>query len=455
MSWWSQAKAFFKEVRASKPRSADEERVEKEDLEYVSSASEARLLDVPEGAGFLIVLAVLATIGLIVWASVMEVDEVVKAQGKIIPSKQVQVVQSAEGGILREIRVVEGQAVKKGEVVAVIKDVAAASDLSDNAKQYNFLLARLVALNAHIEGKRVLDFPAELKDQIEIMQQARERFNAEGEQDLAKVKELESVMEQRKKALDEAQSRLESAQKDAALAMEQMRMMERALKEEVVSKMKYVKAEQEANEAQAKLSQAQHEVPKAKAALAEAMQHRENYIHQRIAEYEKERHEIKRKLNTMQAKGVTLKAKVGHSEVRAPVTGTVKKINYTTIGAVLRPGADIMEIIPTDDKLIVEAKVRPRDIGFIHPGLPARVKLTAYDFSTYGGLKGEVIYVSADSITDKKGRSYFIVRVKTDRNYIVDKKGKRHIVIPGMQTETDIVVDKKSILKYILKPMLK
>jgi adhesin transport system membrane fusion protein len=262
-------------------------------------------------------------------------------------------------------------------------------------------------------------------------------------------------MEQRKKALDEAQSRLVSAQKDAALAMEQMRMMERALKEEVVSKMKYVKAEQEANEAQAKLSQAQHEVPKAKAALAEAMQHRENYIHQRIAEYEKERHEIKRKLNTMQAKGVTLKAKVGHSEVRAPVTGTVKKINYTTIGAVLRPGADIMEIIPTDDKLIVEAKVRPRDIGFIHPGLPARVKLTAYDFSTYGGLKGEVIYVSADSITDKKGRSYFIVRVKTDRNYIVDKKGKRHIVIPGMQTETDIVVDKKSILKYILKPMLK
>jgi len=157
----------------------------------------------------------------------------------------------------------------------------------------------------------------------------------------------------------------------------------------------------------------------------------------------------------MQSKGVSLKAKVSHSKVVSPVVGTVKKINFNTVGGVIRPGMDIMEIIPTDDKLLIEVKVKPKDIGFILVGLKAKVKLTAFDFSTYGGLDGEVIFVSADTITDKKGISYFLVRVKTKTNYITDKKGVEHIIIPGMQAETNIVVDNKSIFAYILKPMLK
>ena len=135
--------------------------------------------------------------------------------------------------------------------------------------------------------------------------------------------------------------------------------------------------------------------------------------------------------------------------------GTIKKINFNTIGGVIRPGMDIMEIVPTDDKLIIEAKVKPKDIGFIHRGLNAKVKLTAFDFGTYGGLEGKVIFVSADTITDKKGTSFFLVRILTSKNYIMDKKNEKHIIIPGMQAESNIVVDQKSILEYILKPMLK
>jgi adhesin transport system membrane fusion protein len=185
------------------------------------------------------------------------------------------------------------------------------------------------------------------------------------------------------------------------------------------------------------------------------MQKRESYIHETKVKYQKERSEIKSKLNTMQSKGVSLKAKVSHSKVLSPVVGTVKKINFNTVGGVIRPGMDIMEIIPTDDKLILEVKVKPKDIGFIHTGLKAKIKLTAFDFSTYGGLDGEVIFVSADTITDKKGISYFLVRIKTEKNFIIDKKGMKHTIRPGMQVESDIVVDKKSIMAYILKPMLK
>ena len=139
----------------------------------------------------------------------------------------------------------------------------------------------------------------------------------------------------------------------------------------------------------------------------------------------------------------------------SPVVGTVKKINITTIGGVVRPGMDILEIVPTDDKLIIEVKIKPKDIGFISKNQEAIVKVTAFDYSTYGGLEGKVEFISADTITDKKGNSYYLARVRTNSNILTDKNNKKHAIIPGMKTEVRIILDKKNILTYILKPMLK
>jgi adhesin transport system membrane fusion protein len=457
MSWIDQAKLFFKEVKEAKVKKDDQEEpnVTKEDLEFVSSSSEARLLSAPSGASFLIALTSILLLVLLTWSFVMPVDEVVKAQGKVIPSKQVQVIQNLEGGIIKEIKVFEGQNVQKGEELIIINDVAAASDLSDNAKQYNMLLARLVALNTLIEGKRVLNFPKELEPFIDIMAQAREQFNAEWKHRMSKIVEIEDGINQKKSDLDAAKNDFNIAKNDYELAKEELKLNEKAFKEQIIPRVTYIQSEHDANAKKAKFKQAKSEVVKAKSELHEYMQRRESYLHESTTEFEKERAEIKSKLNTMQSKGVSLKAKVSHSKVTSPVVGTVKKINFNTVGGVIRPGMDIMEIIPTDDKLIIEVKVKPKDIGFIHTGLPAKVKLTAFDYSTYGGLDGKVIFVSADTITDKKGASFFLVRVKTDKNYIVDKKGKKHTIRPGMQAETDIVVDSKSIMSYILKPMLK
>jgi len=457
MSWIDQAKLFFKEVKETKAREENnkDEKVIKEDLEFVSSASEARLLAAPTGASFLIVLTSILLFALLVWSIVMPVDEVVKAQGKVIPSKQVQVIQSLEGGIIEEIKVLEGQNVKKGEELIIINDVSAASDLSDNAKQYNMLLARLVALNTLIDGKRILNFPKELEPFLDIMTQARERFNSEWKEGMSKVVEIEDTINQRKSDLDAARNDLKIAKNDYELATEELSLNKKAFKDEIIPKVTYIQSQHDANSKTSKYKQSKSAVVKAKSALHEAMQKRESFIQESVSKYQQERSLIKSKLNTMQSRGVSLKAKVSHSKVVSPVIGTVKKINFNTIGGVIRPGMDIMEIIPTDDKLILEVKVKPKDIGFIHTDLKAKVKLTAFDFSTYGGLEGKVIFVSADTITDKKGISYFLVRVKTEKNFIVDKKGKKHTIRPGMQAETDIVVDSKSIMAYILKPMLK
>jgi len=437
MSWFTQAGIFFKEVGETRKREENEEeqKVTKEDMEFVSSESEARLLAAPTGASFLIMLTFLLMVSLITWSIMMPVDEVVKAQGKVIPSKQVQVIQNLEGGIIKEIKVLEGQSVNIGEELILISDVSAVSNLSDNVKQYNMLLARLVAVNAHVKERVILTMPPELLGLEEIVDRSRERFNTENAQHLSKVKELEAVRAQKLKDLDSAKSNLQISKDDYSLAKEELALNAKAWKEQIIPKIQFIKAKHEANAAKSKFTQAKHNIAKTKAAFREAVEKRESYVQEVISQYQKERSEIKSKLNTMQSKGVSLQAKVSHSVVTSPVVGTVKKINFNTVGGIIRPGMDIMEIIPTDDKLIIEVKVKPKDIGFILIGLKAKVKLTAFDFSTYGGLDGEVIFVSADTITDKKGA--------------------QHTIIPGMQAETDIVVDSKSIMAYILKPMLK
>lgn len=455
MSWVAQAKIFFSEVKATRSRESEEQKVTKDDMEFVSSASEARLLDVPQGASFLIALAVITMTGIIVWSLIMQVDEVAKAQGKVIPSKQIQVIQSLEGGIVKQINVIEGQNVKTGDVLVIIDDVYAKSDVDENVNSYNGLLARLVALNTIIKGQRVLDFPAELQGFPTIMSQERERFNTEWDSGMAKVKELQFAIDQRHRDQENAESDKQSRYASYQLAKEELDLNKPLLQSGAISKVELLKIKQRVNEEKAKYSQAKFSVPKAKGALNEAMQKREAYIHEAKVNFEKERNEVQAKLNSMQSKGISLQAKLSHSKVLSPVVGTVKKINFNTIGGVIRPGMDILEIVPTDDKLLIEVKVKPKDIGFMTIGQRAMVKVTAFDFSTYGGLEGTVDFLSADTITDKKGNSFYLARIRTKTNTIEDKKGIAHTIIPGMKTEVDIILDQKSIMTYILKPMLK
>jgi adhesin transport system membrane fusion protein len=455
MSWIAQAKIFFNEIRETKKRAEDTQTLSKEDMEFVSSASEARLLAVPKGASFLVALAVICVTGLIIWSLLMKVDEVAKAQGKVIPSKQVQKIQTLEGGIVKEIKVMEGQSVKKGEVLIVIDNVYAKSDVDANTNSYNALLARYVTLTAGLNGKRFVEFPDELKPHIEIISQARKQFHADWDEVIAHVKELEFAIEQRSKGLESAKDELEAQEQNYKLIKEELNLNEPLRKSGAISKVDYLHIKQKVNDAKSKLNQAKSAVPKARSALNEAMQKRESYIKEMTAKYQKERNDIQARLNAMQAKGVSLQAKLSHSIVKSPVDGTVKKINFNTIGGVIRPGMEVMQIVPTDDKLLIEVKIKPKNIGFIELGQKAKVKVTAFDFSTYGGLEGEVVFISADTITDKKGNSYYLARIRTNSNIIVDKKGKEHTIIPGMKTEVDIILDKKNILSYILKPMLK
>jgi adhesin transport system membrane fusion protein len=455
MSWFSQMKTFLGEIKASKSKEPDNGNLDKSDLEYVTSVSEARLLAAPQGASFLIAMTFMLLVGLLVWSLVMKVDEVVKAEGKVIPSKQVQNIQSLDGGIIKEIHVIEGQTVKKGNLLVKIDDVSAKSDLLENEQSYFLLKARLEAIDAGLDNKHTITFSEELRDYPEITRVVRQRFDAVWQEFLTNAKQLEQGVAQREKEFDAAKSAFGTAKQDYDVAKEELELNRKAYEQQLIPKVEFLKFKHQVNERKAKFDQTRHDVPKAKAALQEAIQKLEAYKAQKRAEIEKEREDLKQKLDSFKAKGASLEAKVGYATIESPVDGIVKKINFNTIGGVVRSGESIMEIVPTDDQLLIEAKVKPKDIGFIQIGLDAMVKLTAYDFGTYGGLEGRVEFVSADAITDEKGNSFFIVRLRTQKNFITDKKGKNHIIIPGMQSEADIVVDQKNILSYILKPLLK
>ncbi len=455
MSAWSQLKVFLAEVKSTREQSKEEEVIDKKDLEFVSAASEARLLHVPEGASLLISISFLLIIGLIIWAAISPVDEVVKAMGKVIPTTKIQVVQNLEGGIVKQINVEEGQHVKKGQALLIINAVSATSELKDNVIQYNSMLAHLVALNTMIDGKRILNFPDELLPYQDIMRHERSWFNAEWESFMQTVVQIEDATTQLKNGYQDAINSSAILNSSYHLALQELNMNKPLLKTGAISRVAYLQIQQHVNDIKSKMLTAKLGVPKSAAAVSESEHKRDSFIKDRKNKITKERNELDAKLNAMQAKGVTLQDKLDHTIVTSPVDGIIKKLNINTVGGVIRPGMDVLEVVPGGDDLLIEVQVKPKDIGFVHVGLKAMVKFTAFDFSTYGGIEGTVKFVGADTITDKKGKSYYLVRLLTDKTTLSDKKGGELHIIPGMQSEADIIVGQNNVLHYVFKSMLK
>ena len=453
MGWFSQAVTFFKEVKNAKK--IKEEALPNDELEFVSSASEARLLHTPAGASLLIMVSFFLLATLLIWSVISPIDEVVKAQGKVIPSKQVQAIQNLEGGILQELKVREGQIVQKGEVVAILDDTGIKSSYQEQKNNYIKLLARIQRLDDEVHEDDEVTFDEQLENYADVKDHERQLFKSSRQSYLSKLSEVDYEIERAKAELHAARSNFLILKDNYKVAEEEMAVNEAAYKKNAISKVDYIKEKQRINELKASLKKVELEIPQLRANF-HAMETKKEKIKQNYkSELLKERSDIEIKLEQFQAQATTLEDKVERTILTAPETGTIKEIYINTIGGVVRPGMVIMDLVPVDDKLLIEAKVNPRDIGFIHKGLKCKVKFTAFDFSKYGGLEGLVDYVSADSITDKKGNSFYQVRVLTSKTSLSDKKGGHLQIIPGMQTEVDIIVDQKSILEYIVKPVLR
>ena len=389
-----------------------------------------------------------------VWANFAEIDEVTHANGQVISSQRTQIIQNLEGGILGAVLVGEGEIVEKGTPLAQLDNKLAESQYRDAQNRILENELSIIRLEAELNGERPVFSEEVLAAHPQAVSDQMAMFQARESQQRAEMGLLESQYEQRRREVEELTGRKWQTERSLALAVEQRNIAAPLMQRKIYSRVDYLGLEQKVVSLQGDIESLASSIPKAQAAAEEAKQRltlRKAEMEAEInAEITKRRTELNSLKETLAAGG----DRVTRTELRSPVRGTVKQIYINTVGGVVKPGEAIMEIVPLDDTLLVEARVRPADVAFLHPGQKAMVKVSAYDFSIYGGLEAELEQISADTIEDKRGDFYYLVKVRTRKNSIVYRK--EHLpIIPCMVTTVDILTGKKTVLDYILKPILK
>jgi len=398
--------------------------------------------------------ALLVVVILITWAALAKVDEVTKGDAKVIPSRQLQVIQSLDGGVVTEILVKEGQVVEAGQLLLKVDETRATSGVRESAAQSFALQAKLSRLKALAEGHSFTP-PTPRPDNAEekrIVDEERQLYDARRSELEALISISQQQLAQRQQELSEARSKRESASRSLDLSQQELAKTRPLLASGAVSEVDVLRLERDVSRARGDLEQAGAQASRAQASIAEATRKIQETELSFRNDTRKELSEVLGRLNALNEGAVALADKVDKATVKSPVRGRVQRLLANTVGGVVSPGKDIVEIVPLDDALVLEAKIQPRDIAFIHPGQKATVKFTAYDFSIYGGLDAVVENISPDTVPDERGtNTFYIVRVRTHQTNFSDKMP----IIPGMTAEVDVLTGQKTVLSYLLKPVLK
>lgn len=398
--------------------------------------------------------AVVVTVVLLVWSSLAQIDEVTKGEAKVIPSRQLQVIQSLDGGVVSEILVKEGQVVDAGQLLLKIDETRATSGVRESAAQAFSLRVKAARLKALAEGA---DFapPAGQEgndEEARILDEERQLYDARRSELSAMLSINEQQLAQRRQELSEAQARRNSAARSLDLSQQELSKTRPLLTTGAVSEVEVLRLEREVSRARGDMEQASAQSARAQAAINEASRKIQETDLSFRNEARKELSDVLARLNALTEGAVALADKVDKSQVKSPVRGRVQRLLANTVGGVVSPGRDIVEIVPLDDALVLEAKIQPRDIAFIHPGQAATVKFTAYDFSIYGGMDAVVENISPDTVTDERGtNTYYVVRVRTTQPQGHDNMP----IMPGMTAEVDVLTGQKTVLGYLLKPVLR
>ena len=399
-----------------------------------------------------------AGVGLFVfvsWASFAKVDELTRGQGRVIPSSKAQIVQSAEPATILNIVVRPGQAVRKGQLLVRLDDTESSSQLGQIEAENRSLAARAERLGR--EGGGGESYACDTAGGKSIAECAQEATlqSARAATQRSRKMALSAAVEQRRRDYDEAQATIASLKSSLALAQNQVDMLEPLAAKSIVPQTELLNAKRETTEIRGKLAAAQQGASRASAAISEAQAQVAEAGLQFRQEALDERNQL---IAKMAVNSESLRGAAGRrqrSEIRSPANGIVNDVQVTTEGGFVQAGQKIMQVVPIGDKLLVEARVAPRDIAFIKVGDRANVKVTAYDFAIYGGLSGRVVQVAPDSIYDEATKeAYFTVVVETDAAFL--KSGKRRLPItPGMICDVEVVTGKKSVLSYLFKPFLR
>lgn len=426
----------------------------RQDLDFMPEVEGTLLEDSPRLARLTVWTVACLLLVALLWANFAQLEEVTRGEGKAIPAGKVQAIQNLEGGIVSEIFIREGQLVNKGDVLLRLDDTRFRSNKGETEADRMALLARVERLTAEAEGKPLQissaissRAPRLAEDEMALYTSRQRRLKSE--QDV-----LGEQLRQKQQELAEFRSKQAQYSSSLALIQQELNMSQPLVASGAISQVEILRLRRSAVEMRGSMDATRLAIPRAESAIKE--------IERRIEESElafrsdafKELNNARTELQKITATSVAIEDRVSRTTVVSPVRGIIKQMKVNTIGGVVQPGSDLLEIVPLEDNLLIEARIRPQDVAFLHPGQNAMVKFSAYDYTIYGGLKAKLELIGADTITDEKGNSFYLIQVRTDKSHLGSAEHPL-LIIPGMVATVDIITGEKSVLDYLLKPVLK
>ena len=391
---------------------------------------------------------------LLIWAYFASLEEVTRGDGRVIPSRQIQVVQAPDTGIVEKIFVREGDIVEEGQALIEIDDTTFSSQLGEIRQRRFALMAKIARLEA--EADQVpLAFPEVLSKAVPGLISEEENVYRDKksslENELSVLRNQASQKEQEHQELLAKENKLDAVIEIMAREVE---INQKLFERKVLPEIEFLRLQRQLKESEGELAVTKASVLRSLAAKEEARERSRNAVSTFVSEARQQLAEARGELAVINESMRGAADRVRRTELVSPVKGIINKLNITTIGAVVQPAADLVEIVPLEDTLLIEAQIRPKDVAFLHPDQKAQVKITAYDFSVYGGLEGRLERISADTTEDEEGNRFFRVMIRTDKNYLGSDTDPLPI-IPGMVASVDILTGEKTVLDYILKPIKK
>ena len=429
-------------------------RQHRQDTEFMPEVDGTILEDSPWFSRVTVWVVAACLIAALVWAHFAVLEEVTTGEGKAIPSSKIQVIQNLEGGIISDIFVREGQVVAKGDVLLRLDDTRFLSNQGESEADRLALIASIERLTAEAEGRSIAmpeeisrNAPQLAEDELALYRSRQQRLHSE-------QRTLGEQLRQKTQELAEFRSKSQQYSSSLGLLQQELNMSQPLVASGAISQVEILRLRRSVVEVRGSLNATNLAIPRAEAAI--------NEIKSRVEESElgfrsdafKELNDARTELKKITASGSAIDDRVSRTTVISPVKGIIKQLKISTIGGVVQPGSDMLEIVPLEDSLLIEAKVRPQDVAFLHPGQKAMVKFSAYDYTIYGGLKANLELISADTITDEEGKSFYLIQVRTEQSHLGSAEHPL-LIIPGMIATVDIITGEKSVLDYLLKPVLK
>jgi adhesin transport system membrane fusion protein len=388
----------------------------------------------------LFIISAFFVLGLL-WAYFAKLDQVVTAQGTVISSSRLQVIEHFEGGRVEKIHVQSGQVVKKDELLISLSPIQSKSEFNIAVDNVAMLSTKLIRLTAEYEGKTTFELPKEIAEaNPQIVNTEKNLFKERRAQAV-------SQLSQRRAEINSSKSKLNAAEVSAVAANEELKVMRTLIERGLEAKISLFRAEKSAADANSFLTTARQDLIKAEAAYNGFLQELQASI---LTELTK----VRSDLTAARENSAVSADRADRASIRSPIDGVVNRILVSTEGGTVKAGERVAEIVPSDSGMIVEAKVSPGDIGFIRLKQEALVKLTTYDSSVFGALKGSIAVIGSDSITEEKGEQYYLIKIELQKNYLA-KGDTRLQIMPGMVAQVDVITGKRTVFEYIFSPFTK